>query len=199
MVLGAEVWGLCGPGHFTESHHFVKQRRPHTSLHGKGSGRLTCRPGSAATPMLSTHTHRQPGVNRSSHCTYREPKAKVSGQPTQVSPILTATPTQNTALASAWIDGAEGRVWCLYPLAAIWTRNNENLAPRRKLKLKRRVKKAAAARAGSCGPGHRPACSFSSLRKALRVTLTVTGALRAVWRLGTLGGQLGRDSHPQCQ
>lgn len=125
-MLGAEVWGLCGPGHFTESHHFVTQRRSHTGLHGKGSGRLTRRPGSAATPMLSTHTHRRPAVNRSSHCTYGEPKAKVSGQPTQVSPILTATPTQNTALASAWIDGAEGRAWCLYPLAALWTRNNEN-------------------------------------------------------------------------
>lgn len=35
-VLDAEVWGLCGPGHFTESHNAVKQRRHHTGLHGKG-------------------------------------------------------------------------------------------------------------------------------------------------------------------
>lgn len=36
VVLDAEVWGLCGPGHFTESHNVVKRRRHHTGLHGKG-------------------------------------------------------------------------------------------------------------------------------------------------------------------
>lgn len=51
VVLGAEVWGLCGPSHFTESHHFLKQRRHHTGLHGRGSGRLTGRPGSATCPF----------------------------------------------------------------------------------------------------------------------------------------------------
>lgn len=35
-VLDAEVWGLCGPGHFTESHHDLKQRRHHTGLRGRG-------------------------------------------------------------------------------------------------------------------------------------------------------------------
>lgn len=36
VLLDAEVWGLCGPGHFTESHHVLKQRRHHAGLHGRG-------------------------------------------------------------------------------------------------------------------------------------------------------------------
>lgn len=57
-VLDAEVWGLKCPGHLTASHHVLKQRRHHTGLRGRGSGRLTGRPGSAAMSILSTHAHR---------------------------------------------------------------------------------------------------------------------------------------------
>lgn len=59
-VLDAEVWGLCGPDHFTESHHVVKQRRRHSGLHGK-----RVRKTDSQAWCCHVHSeHRQPQITR---------------------------------------------------------------------------------------------------------------------------------------